>query len=318
MTAAAPTSALDLQLAERPRSIWRDARDRLRRNRLATVSLWIVVAFVLLGLAGFTPLISSRITEEVGEVYQAPGLSARPATWLGTDIQGRSTLFRTLYGARIALLISTVASLVTVLIGTSLGILAGYFRGWTDSLIIWLFSTVHSIPWVLLMVAMAYAFKAQEITLFGREIKLVGIPSIILALGLTSWVGLCRLVRGEVLKHRERDYVVAAQALGLGNRSILFRHILPNVFHLVVIDFTLNMVAFIQAEVILSFLGLGITGSDQPSWGRAIDDGRLELMRGVWWQITAATVLIFVLSLALNLLGDALRDALDPRLRGVD
>ena len=118
-----------------------------------------------------------------------------------------------------------------------------------------------------------------------------------------------------MLGQRERDYVVAARAVGLGDARILFRHVLPNVFHLVIIDFTLNMVAFIQAEVVLSFLGLGIV--DQPSWGRAIDEGRLELMRGVWWQVAGATLLIFVLSLALNLLGDALRDALDPRLRDV-
>ena len=135
-------------------------------------------------------------------------------------------------------------------------------------------------------------------------------------MGLTSWVGLCRFIRGETLKLRERDYVVAARAVGVGDGNILFRHILPNVSHLIIIDFSLGLGAFVQAEVILSFLGLGVT--DQPSWGRMIDDAKLELLKGVWWQMTAATVAIFIFSLAVNVVGDALRDALDPRLRGVD
>jgi len=124
------------------------------------------------------------------------------------------------------------------------------------------------------------------------------------------------LNRGETLKLRERDYVAAASAIGVGHTGILFRHILPNVAHIVIIDFSLGLGAFVQAEVILSFLGLGVT--DQPSWGRMIDDAKLELLKGVWWQMASATVAIFVFSLCVNVVGDALRDALDPRLRGAD
>jgi peptide/nickel transport system permease protein len=266
---------------------------------------------VLLAAAGFTPLLTARIDTEVGASFEHPSLR-RPALWAGADILGRSALWRMLYGARVALLVATTAAALSAVIGATLGVIAGYFRGWVDSVIIWLFSTVNSIPWVLLMVACAYALKGRDFRLFGHEITLIGAPAIIMALGLTSWVGLCRLIRGEVLGQRERDYVIAARAVGLGDGRILFRHVLPNVFHLVIIDFTLNMVAFIQAEIVLTFLGLGIV--DQPSWGRIIDDGRLELMRGVWWPIAGASLLIFILSLALNLLGDALRDALDPRL----
>jgi peptide/nickel transport system permease protein len=267
--------------------------------------------FALLAAIGFTPLLTSRIDVEVGASFEGPGLR-RLAVWAGTDILGRSSLWRLLYGARVALVVALTAAALAAVVGATLGVVAGYFRGWVDGLILWLFSTVNSIPWVLLMVASAYALRGRELSLFGHEVTLLGAPSVVLALGLTSWVGLCRLVRGEVLGQRERDYVVAARAVGLSDGRILVRHVLPNVFHLVIIDFTLNMVAFIQAEVVLSFLGLGIV--DQPSWGRVIDDGRLELMRGVWWQVGGATLLIFALSLALNLLGDALRDALDPRL----
>ena len=216
------------------------------------------------------------------------------------------------------------ASILSLGIGVSLGIIAGYFGGWIDEIITWLFTTVSSIPWVLLMIAMVYALKGTTFPWFTlqhlrpRFIWTEADPLllIILALGLTDWVGICRLIRAEVIKHRDRDYVHAARAAGVGTRRILFRHILPNVFHLVIITFSLGAVAYVQAEVVLTFLGLGI--SDRPSWGRMIDDAKLELLRGVWWQAVAATVAIGILCLALNLLGDALRDALDPRLRGAD
>jgi peptide/nickel transport system permease protein len=227
-------------------------------------------------------------------------------------VQGRSVFWRTLYGVRVALLITIGASVLSIGIGIVLGIVAGYFGGWIDAVIVWLFTTVSSVPWILMVISLAYALQSYERLngVFG------GLPVVIIALGLTDWVGLCRLLRGEVLKHRERDYVVAARAAGAGHVRILFQHILPNVFHLVIITFSLSAVGYVQAEVALTFLGLGITS--KPSWGRMIDDAKLELLRGVWWQITAATVAIFVLCLALNILGDALRDALDPRLRGVD
>jgi peptide/nickel transport system permease protein len=254
--------------------------------------------------------------EKYGDSYDEPTLARGPALWLGTDIGGRSVLYRLLYGTRIALTVAILSSVLTIVIGTVLGIVAGYFGGWIDSVIIWLFSTVSSVPDILLMTALAYAVKERAVTFHGQEYKLTGIPTIVIALGFTSWVGLCRLMRGEVLKHRDRDYVAAARAVGVGTPRVLFRHILPNVFHLIIITFTLGIVGFIQYEVVLSFLGLGIT--DRPSWGRMIDDAKLELMRGVWWQLAAATFAIFLLSLALGMLGDELRDALDPRLRGVD
>ena len=320
--------AVPLELPERPRNIWRDAWDRLRRRPANYVYAAIVVIYVLIGLTAFFPPLGERwwvaenkrpiplYEQTVGESYQRPSLRAGPSLWLGADIGGRSVLWRLLYGTRIALTVATLASILTIVLGTVLGIVAGYFGGWIDSAIIWLFSTVSSVPDILLMTALAYAVKERSFSFHGEEYKLTGIPTIVIALGLTSWVGLCRLMRGEVLKHRDRDYVAAARAVGVGTPRILFRHILPNVFHYIIITFTLGIVGFIQYEVVLSFLGLGIT--DRPSWGRMIDDAKLELMRGVWWQLAAATVAIFLLSLALGILGDELRDALDPRLRGVD
>jgi len=334
VSAATPSAGNTVQdekhLSERPRTLWRDAMARLRSRKLNYVYVSVLVIYALVALVAFTPLLGKKAwSAEVGDNYAPPAFTGtvdkgtptehsaiRPSLWLGTDIAGRSVLYKLLYGTRVALTVSLQAGILSVVIGTVLGLLAGYYRGWVDGLITWLFTTVNSIPWILLMVALAYALKDREFNWFGQEFKLVGIPSIVMALGLTSWVGLCRLMRGEVLKHRERDYVAAASAVGAGTFRIIFRHILPNTFHLVIIDFTLGIVNFVQAEVILSFLGLGV--KDQPSWGVMIDDAKLELMRNVWWQFAGATTAIFVLSLCLNFLGDALRDALDPRLRGVD
>ena len=328
--------APDAQLSDTPRSLWSDAWRKLYRRPSSMICLAIIVLYLLVGLSTFLPALQKivghnryldmfdrKITEAVADGYQSPSLK-KFDLWLGTDIQGFPVIWRLLYGTRIALLITIFASILSLGIGVSLGIIAGYFGGWIDEIITWLFTTVSSIPWVLLMIAMVYALKQREFPWFTMQnwqfrfiwTELDPVVMIILALGLTDWVGICRLIRGEVLKHRDRDYVQAARAAGVGTRRILFRHILPNVFHLVIITFSLGAVAYVQAEVVLTFLGLGITS--RPSWGRMIDDAKLELLRGVWWQAVAATVAIGILCLALNLLGDALRDALDPRLRGAD
>ena len=317
-------------LAEKPRTVWRDAWERIRRSKLALAAMAVVGLYVLIAAASFTPVFAERIKETVGPSNDPPRWTVSdgmpragrvsPGVWFGTDFLGRSVFWRFLYGARVALTVAFLASAISIAIGVALGLLAGYRGGWVDSIIVWLFSTVHSIPWILLIMAFAFALRGREIPFMrddrGEPVPMSGIPVIVIALGLTSWVGLCRLIRGEVIRLRDRDYVVSARAVGLRGPRILFKHILPNVFHLIIIDFSLGLAAFVQAEVILSFLGLGVT--DQPSWGRMIDDAKLELLKGVWWQMAAATVAIFVFSLAVNVFGDALRDALDPRLRGVD
>src|SRR3954447_1009129 len=300
-------------VAAGPRSPWRQAWHDLLRRRAARVALVVVALYVLAGVVSLTPLLDRKIATAVPGIdsYHAPSLSS-PDLWLGTDIQGRRVLWRVLYGTRVALLITVATSALSLGIGVVLGVTAGYFGRWVDDVISWLFTTVSAVPWILLVLALIYVFRNS--TLFGWQPPELLI--IIFAMGLTDWVGICRLIRGEVLKPRGRDYVQAARSIGLGHPRILARHILPNVFHLVIITFSLEAIAYVQAEVALTFLGLGI--SERPSWGRMIDDAKLELLKGVWWQLVAATVAIGVLCLALNVLGDALRDALDPRTRGAD
>ena len=325
--AGAPGADAPARDADKPRTLWRDAWSTLKRNKTALLCMGVLIVYVLIGLLGFTPWLDKVREARVGGSNQPPAISkvdqagkksVEPGLWFGTDFLGRSVLWRFLYGVRIALTVAVLAALVETFIGLTLGALGGYFGGWIDAIVIWLFSTISSIPWILLMLSLAYALKGQTVGLpwSDKEYPLAGIPTIVLALGLTSWVGLCRLVRAEFLKHRDRDYVVAARAMGLGTFRIIFRHIVPNVFHIVIINFSLGLAAYVQAEVVLSFLGLGVT--DAPSWGRMIDDAKLELLKGVWWQMAAATAAIFVFSLSVNIFGDALRDALDPRLRGTD
>jgi peptide/nickel transport system permease protein len=194
-------------------------------------------------------------------------------------------------------------SLIYIVIAVVLGSLAGYFSGWVDDLIQWLYQTLASIPGLLLLIALTFVI--------GK-----GLTNVAIALGVVGWVGLCRLMRAEYLKHKERDYVLAATALGASSYRIIFRHILPNTFHIVIISFSLGFVRAIMGEVVLTFLGLGAEASE-PSWGRMISDSRAELARdpAVWWPIVGATAAMFVVCLAFNIFGDSLRDALDPKLK---
>ena len=291
--------------SEKGRSLWADAWRRILGRKLVVASLMVIAVFVLVALGVYTGLIAGDWNKPVGPRYQGPSLEHG----FGTDFLGRSVWRKTLYGAKISLTVAFLASLISICIGLPLGAIAGYFKGWLDELIVWLFTTVNSIPYIILI--LAFAFVLQGKNLFGYPLR--GISVVYLVIGLTSWVGLCRLIRGEVIKHRDRDYVMAARAYGCSGGRIILRHVIPNVIHLVIINFSLRFVSFIHAEVILSFLGLGVKG--EPSWGVMIDDARQELYRGCWWQLAAATLSIGLISLALNIVGDALRDALDPKLR---
>ena len=230
--------------------------------------------------------------------YEKHALADPSGHLLGTDILGRDVLYRTLKGVRVALLIGGFTSAIAIPLALLLGISAGYFGGRVDDLVFFVMSTLASIPSLLLLIAIVMAL--------GR-----GTWQVCVALGVTSWVGLSRVSRGETLKLRELDYVQAARALGVSEWRILTRHILPNLFHLVIITFVLLFSGLVISETILSYLGIGVDGS----WGQMIDQARNELAREpvIWWNIAAAGVALFSLLLAVNLLGDALRDVLDPR-----
>lgn len=297
MTADIIMDKKQLKAEIKNKSLWVDAWYRLKKDKIAVVSLAVVIIYSVVALLAFAGVIASDWAVEVGPSYGGPTWD----NWLGTDIFGRSVLSKVIHGTQVAMSVGLISSLIAIPIGVGLGAVAGYFGGWVDDLVVWFYTTFSSIPYIMLLMSFSL--------ILGK-----GLISIYIALGLTSWVGLCRLIRGEVMKHKDREYVQAASALGAGHFRKLFIHILPNVTHIVIIRTSLQFQIAIKSEVILSYLGLGVSG--QPSWGTMIDDAKLELARGFWWQFIGATVAMFFVVLAFNILGDALRDALDPKLKG--
>jgi peptide/nickel transport system permease protein len=279
-------------------SLWADAARRLSRNKVGLASFVIIVGYFALALLCSAKLIfTNYATIDNAATYLAPSLEHI----FGTDIFGRDVLARAAHGTITSLIIGMIGAGISVIIGTTLGALAGYFGGVVDDVITWFYSTVDTIPYILLLSAFAF--------LVGPSLS-----TMCLAFGVTSWVGLCRLVRAEFMKHRDREYVAAAGAIGAGHTRRIFLHILPNVFHVILINFSLTFVSAIKTEVILSYLGLGVEPG-VPSWGMMINDAKQELARGIWWNLTAATIFMFFLVLAFNLFTDALREALDPKLK---
>lgn len=287
-----------VQTATSGRSLWADAIRKIRKNKVAVVSFWIIMFY--LGLAALCAM--DLIFTNYGLVNNAN--SFRPPSsehWFGTDIFGRDVLARAAHGTVTSLIVGFFGAGLSVVIGTFLGAIAGYFGGLIDELITWFYSTLDNIPYILLLVAFSFVSGP-------------GLKTLCLAIGLTSWVGHCRLVRSEFIKQRGQEYVQGAFAMGAGHARRIFIHILPNTVHLILINFSLGFVGAIKAEVILSYLGLGVEPG-VPSWGMMISDARLELARDVWWGLAAATLFMFFLVLAFTLFNDAVRDAMDPKLR---
>ena len=280
------------------RSLWQDAFRRLRHEKIAMISLAVIIAYlVMAGLCATGLIFSHYNVTDHSAAYQPPS----GQHWMGTDIFGRDVLARAAQGTITSLIVGFFGAALAVVIGTFLGSLAGYFGGYIDEIIVWFYTTVDTIPYILLVVAFSFVMGP-------------GLNTLCLAIGLTSWIGHCRIVRSEFMKHREREYVQGAVALGAGHARRIFLHILPNVFHLVLINFSLGFVTAVKSEVILSYLGLGVRPGT-PSWGMMISDAKLELAREIWWGLGSATFLMFFLVLAFTLFNDALRDALDPKLK---
>jgi len=322
-------------------SLWSDAYRRLKRDKLAVLCFWVIVAYVLVGAMAFAGSVvndlhhSDRVGDDMKSFADAvlfadydkadrelgavpPGPIAPPPaaeeavagaadtqpertfSMLGTNIQGQSIASRLANGARIALGLGFFVGMIAIVLGAVLGSIAGWFGGWVDEVVVWAYSTVSSIPSIMLILALSYVLGG-------------GFLAVFLAMGFTYWVGVCRVVRGEFMKLKDRDYVLAAKAQGFSNMRIMLGHVLPNTAHLLIISFTLLFVWAIKAEVVISFLGVGI--QDQPSWGLMIQDAESELTKGKWWQMTFTSVSLFGIVLAFQVFGDSLRDALDPRLR---
>ena len=336
------------------REYWRNAARQIRRNRLALVCLGILILYVLIGVLdsiswrdavvgkdgtltrneggkvvykprGLSLLdrLCTPLREKTEKTYSAPfathlyAKSASPETgireypplnhpqshWLGTDKVGNDVLYRALKGIRTGLIIGGFTTLIAVPFAILFGVAAGYFGGWIDDGVQYLYTTLASIPSILLIVAF--------MLLFGQ-----GLFNLCLIMGISSWTGLCRILRGETLKLRELEYVQAAEAFGVNRATIILKHLIPNLMHIVLISSILRFSGLVLTEALLSYLQIGVEPTT-GSWGNMINTARLELAREpiVWWNLAAAFTFMFGLVLPANLFGDAVRDALDPRLR---
>jgi peptide/nickel transport system permease protein len=343
----------ELVPGRRADGVWRSAWRRFRRDGAGMLSLAIVLVYALLIVLAASGAVARHWQDEVGvpdappaflrtgapvpsaaapaataapsarvDISEVDPLAARYKEWderaaqyhaqarpvvtslpFGADRLGRDVLAKALKGTQISVSVGVLAAIVATLIGASLGALAGFFGGWPGDVAEWLYNVLTAVPEILLF----FAFAA----VFGR-----GISTLVLIMGLTGWTGQYRQVRAEFMRHSRREYVRAAEAVGAGAGARMFRHILPNVSHVILVRMSLMVVGFIKAEVILSYLGLGVA-TDQVSWGTMLAESQSELVLGHWWQLAAATAAMAVFVTAFSLLVDAWRDALDPRIRGL-
>lgn len=304
-----------------PNSFWLNLCRRLLRDRISLICLLMLGLFLLVAVgcevqALFDAAPAYRL-ENVPNRFQPPSWDH----WCGTDYLGRDVFLRLLQGSRTALKVGVLATLISMGIGTLLGMISGYFGGWIDDIVNWIYSTFAAMPTMLFILAFAmlvskgFLFPGAEdfLRMLNRDYGVdTGMLAVYLGIGLTGWVSLCKVARAETLKLREAQFVQAAQLTGLSTARILFRHIFPNLVHLVIIYATMRFGFAIMTEVIVSYLGLGV--SMEPSWGTMISEGQQRLWQGMWWEVAAAAAAIFWVVLPLNLLGDKLRDFLDPRL----
>jgi len=282
--------------AVRVRGILQDDTTIAWRTILLTLSLLLLLFFLAVNLAG---------------AYHV----------LGTDKVGQDVLYLSLKSIRTGLVIGTLTTLIMLPFAIFTGILAGYARGWIDDVVQYIYTTLNSIPGVLLIAAailMLQVFIANHADYFETTVERADIRLLFLCiiLGITSWTGLCRLLRGEALKLREAEYIQAAVCFGVAHGRIITRHILPNVMHVVLITVVLDFSGLVLAEAVLSYVGVGVDPT-MNSWGNMINGARLEMAREpvVWWSLLAAFLFMFILVLAANLFSDAVRDAFDPRTR---
>lgn len=297
---ALPSTVTRLTAPAKQRYFWQDALSYLVRDRLTMLSLIGLIILTLGCLIG--PVIIENVLRidinrtSIADRYTPPG----PEHLLGTDNLGRDQFYRLIYGGRISLGIAYFASALSIVIGVALGMIAGFYGGWVDDVLIWFINTLESIPSIFLLLIASTIWSPSPVVL-------------IVLLAVFGWAGTCRLIRGEVLSLRERDYVLAARALGAPSLRLMVSHILPNVISTLIVSLTISAGTLILIESGLSFLGLGVQ-APIPSWGNMLTDSRTYFAKGtylvIWPGVFIATTVLFF-----YVLGDGLRDALDPRTR---
>ncbi|MEC9488695.1 MAG: oligopeptide ABC transporter permease [Halanaerobium sp.] len=293
-----PETKPNLTMKAEVESPWRVAWKRFKKNKLALLGLFIILIMALMAI--FAPWISPYDPNETDILNTKEPPSGEH--WLGTDRIGRDLFSRLIYAGRISLTVGLVSMSISVLIGTILGLLAGFYGGWIDSLISRLVDIFLSIPFLILAVTV--------ISVFGPSLY-----NIMVVIGVISWPGLCRLVRGQILSLREREFIEAARALGSSDRRIMYRHLLSNTFAPIIVSATLRVASAILLEAGMSFLGLGVQ-PPKTSWGAMLQTANnVVVLKNMPWFWIPPGIMIMLAVLSINFVGDGLRDALDPKLK---
>jgi peptide/nickel transport system permease protein len=285
------------------RSLWSNAWYKLRHDRLTIAAMVMLLILAIVSI--LAPVFADNLfhykfeQQDLFHTYEKPVFDP-PAYLLGTDEVGRSQVVRLLYGGQVSLFVGFVAALVNFAVGVPLGLAAGYFRGYFDDFITWLITTLNGIPTLFLLLIIAALWQPGPLTLIA-------------IIGFLNWTGITLYVRGQTISLREREYVTSAHAIGATDSRVMFRHILPNVLPLIFILAAIDVGGIVLLESALSFLGLGIL-PPTPSWGNMLTNGASYFVRA-WWLVVSPGVMIFLTVLCLYLIGDGLRDALDPRLK---
>lgn len=290
-----PVAAADLVADRVPGAVPGTAWRRLLADRYALAGLAVVTAFFLVALCVWSGLLGQGWSEVSGERWE--GISAKH--WFGTNLLGQDILLRTLFGTATAFEVGLLVTACSTLLGAIFGALSGWFsHSWLDEIILWLEGVLDAIPFYLFAAAIAFALQGESWAMH-------------LAMIVTFWTTTARIVRGEIMRIKQREFVDAARAIGLPGIAVVFRHVLPNTFHVLLVQATIVFVAAINTEVILSFLGLGI--QDGVSWGLMLAESAQEVLAGHFGNFLAAGGSLFILLMGFNLLADAMQDALDMR-----
>jgi len=324
-------------------SLWLDGLRRLTRNRMAVLGVIIIIITILIAVFAEQIAPHSYETQVLADNNAAPQwvidmfpvmkskadggyVTVSNDYILGADDLGRDILSRIIYGTRISLAVAFVGPILALILGVAMGLMAGYFGGLVDNIIMRIVDIFYAFPTLLIIILMMAYFRGSfnesssqgtlGYSLYLADRSMGGMLFIFIGIGLTSWVGMARLTRGEALSSREREYVVAARSIGAKERGIMIRHVLPNIVGPLIVAETLTIPVYIRYEAFLSFIGLGVN-RPTPSWGSMISDGS-KAMASYPYQAIFPAIALFLVMFAFNFLGDGLRDALDPRMRGVD
>ncbi len=311
-TLGGQSAALPAQVTRvrEPMTLWQLAWARFRRHKMAMAGL---VGFILIVL--FVVIGSVLVSEDQANNPDIDNRLTGPSTihYFGTDSTGRDVFNRVIYGGQISLAIGFLAVGVALLLGVTVGLLSGYYRGWVDTILMRFTEAMLAIPSLLLLIVVSKMLlgKIDNIFIAGRMFSGT-VPIVILAIGITSWMYEARIVRAAVLSTSAQEYITAAKAIGARNGRILLHHILPNVLAPIIVNATLGLALAITTEAYVSYLGLGV---QQPtaSWGNMLEESLIYIQRGIWWMWFFPGMMIVLTLLCVNFVGDGLRDALDPR-----